>query len=227
MLRGIDISNNNNLTWNILDNTQPDFMIHKLTEGRSFEDKKFFEHVSLYHEWCIENKKYPLLGAYHFVNGAAGPLYEANNYINILYANLSYYFTGWPVIPIIDVEGKAHNLEKEYILTLFQIIERDLGVKPLLYTSASYLPKYKYLKEQNYGLWVASYGVSKPSTGPWPFWALWQYDNGTRTGTGVDMDYFNGTQEQFLKYCYNYKLPQSKCKCTANCEKCTCWERVQ
>lgn len=224
MLKGIDISNNNNLTWKILDNIKPDFMIHKLTEGRSFEDKKFFEDVSYYHEWCIENNKFPLLGAYHFVSGS-GAKSEAQNYLHILKLMLRDYFTGWPIIPIIDVEGKAHLLTSDYILTLFHLIEENLQTPPLLYTSSSYLPKYEYLAKENYGLWVASYGVSKPSTGPWPFWALWQYDNGTRTGTGVDMDYFNGTQDQFLKYCYN--APKEKCNCTANCEKCTCWERIQ
>lgn len=54
-----------------------------------------------------------------------------------------------------------------------------------------------------YKLWIANYGVSKPSI-PLPFtdWEFWQYSedgDGSKYGCdgGLDMNYFNGTEEEF------------------------------
>jgi lysozyme len=54
-----------------------------------------------------------------------------------------------------------------------------------------------------YKLWIANYGVAKPSI-PLPFtdWEFWQYSedgDGSKHGCsgGLDMNYFNGTEEEF------------------------------
>ena len=56
----------------------------------------------------------------------------------------------------------------------------------------------------NCGLWIAD-PSAKPRIGKWPVWAFWQYTTlhaGSVPGimTTIDMDYFNGTAVQFVKY---------------------------
>jgi hypothetical protein len=53
---------------------------------------------------------------------------------------------------------------------------------------------------------VANYGVTKPAVPKsWKTWSFWQYSEaGKITGIpydGVDLDYFNGTYEDLLKFC--------------------------
>jgi hypothetical protein len=55
-------------------------------------------------------------------------------------------------------------------------------------------------------LWIAHYGVIAPSLpryGGWTKWLLWQFsDSGTIDGyfSHVDVDLFNGTEEEYRKY---------------------------
>jgi peptidoglycan hydrolase-like protein with peptidoglycan-binding domain len=76
------------------------------------------------------------------------------------------------------------------------IAEADklLGVRPrLLYTYADMAATSfnDAFAEANPDLWIAEYGVSAPSTGPWKTWRLWQHESGGGPGGG-DADFYNG-----------------------------------
>lgn len=84
------------------------------------------------------------------------------------------------------------------------------GVKPLIYMNSSTLSRFDWtpVKNGDFGLWVANYGAndgqphSRPSSGVWPFWALWQYTSrGNKGGVSpVDVNIFSGDKAAFLKY---------------------------
>lgn len=88
----------------------------------------------------------------------------------------------------------------------------DAGIKaPLIYMSLSRVRgnNWQRLVEMNCGLWVAAWGNNDdiadaaPPSDEWPFWAVWQYSStGSVPGISgrVDLDYFQGTIEDFQKY---------------------------
>lgn len=84
------------------------------------------------------------------------------------------------------------------------------GVKPLIYMNSNVLGRYDWnpVQDKDYGLWVANYGANngkpntRPGSGVWPFWAIWQYTSwGNKGGIHpVDVNIFSGDVNAFLKY---------------------------
>jgi hypothetical protein len=60
---------------------------------------------------------------------------------------------------------------------------------------------------------VANYGVTSPVIGEFPTWKFWQYTNqgvGKNYGVdsaAIDLDFFNGTQVDLLKYANQSPAP--------------------
>lgn len=88
----------------------------------------------------------------------------------------------------------------------------DAGIAPpLIYMSLSRVRgnDWSRLVQMNCGLWVAAWGNNDdiadaaPPSDEWPFWAVWQYSStGSVPGISgrVDLDYFQGSVEEFKKY---------------------------
>lgn len=53
-------------------------------------------------------------------------------------------------------------------------------------------------------LWIAEYGVSAPSTGPWKTWRFWQTEGGGAPGGG-DKDTYNGDDTQLRDWVNTYR----------------------
>ena len=113
--------------------------------------------------------------------------------------------------PVVDIEEDVivygwKNYQSAIKLFL-DTVEGETGRKPMIYTSAYYWSFTNYPAwSGNYPLWVANYGVTKPAVPKsWKTWTFWQYSEaGKITGIpydGVDLDYFNGTYEDLLKFC--------------------------
>lgn len=93
------------------------------------------------------------------------------------------------------------------------------GVKPLIYMNSYTLGKFDWtpVKNGDFGLWVANYGPNngkpntRPGSGVWPFWALWQYTSrGNRGGISpVDVNIFSGDKAAFLKYGLQGSAPET------------------
>ena len=96
----------------------------------------------------------------------------------------------------LDCEVKAWKCSPRWARAWLDCVYKETGVKPLLYTSASYLGNLGCVAEGNYGLWVASYRKTKPAKlAPWQFAAMWQY-----TSEPYDHDLFYGDPETWKKY---------------------------
>lgn len=174
-----------------------DFCIVKASEGNTIKDPKFHQHL----DRC-KFVNIGLVGAYHYAHTADKPEEDAALFLHQIHTRAE---LGENMILALDLEGEdlARANSLEWSRRWLDIVYADTGIKPLLYTSASYTKKMGIIVEGDYGLWVAHWNVKKPSTGAWPFWAVWQY---TVENNALDLDYFNGTKEQYLKYCKSDKM---------------------
>ena len=94
----------------------------------------------------------------------------------------------------------------EWALNWLKYVEEKTGIKPLIYCSEWYAKNLKRIYENGNGLWIARYpGMSfvnagkKPSTGVYPYFAFWQY-NDKDGDKSIDVDFFNGKRKQFEAY---------------------------
>lgn len=195
MIHGIDISHHNKNMKDLKDLLKFDFIIMKASEGMGFRDNA----VSLYMN-VLKDKP---IGFYHFARPEinSDPKVEARNFINAILPYLKYN----PVLAL-DVEARALDVpfvgkwSKDFCKYVFD----NIGILPLIYCSASSTTLFKDCVDFGCGLWVAKWSKTEPTKKqikPWEFWAIWQYTSGgICSGVRVDLNYFNGTVEQFKKY---------------------------
>lgn len=189
MIQGIDISHHNGkINWDKL----PEFIEFvgvKCTQGTGYLDPKYKENIS------NARKKGKAILHYHYAEGIT-PIKE----VEWFYKNA-------------DIrEGECIALDFE-VRTPGQVIFCEDFIKqsitkfrftPFFYSYVSIIKLFKTGLPEICGLWIAD-PSGKPRTGAWKTWAIWQHTispAGTISGisTSVDMDYFNGTIEQFKKY---------------------------
>ena len=198
MLSGIDISHHNKYMKDPNCIISFDFVLMKASEGQGFKDKSVKDYTTI-----LKQKKKPLIGFYHFARPEinSDPWSEARNFIETVtpYLNMK------PILAL-DVEARALSvpLLDEWCLMFCMHVKRVLGIKPLIYCSAAETKRFKQCCDWGCGLWVAKWSdkISKKDIKPWEFWAIWQSTNsGICSAVRVDENYFNGTKDQFLKYC--------------------------
>lgn len=193
MLSGIDISHHNKdqIRRGSLNIAAPEFVIMKATEGKTYHDPEMLNYIRL---MDLERQ---LLGFYHYCRPEINePAAEAYNFIDRVgfYAGNAMY--------ALDVEGKSFQLSNDklsaWVLTWLKTVEKETGVKPLVYTGTEGLLKFgRAILANDTGLWFARYRnkLEKAMFSPYPFWAIWQF-----TSTPWDMDKFNGSRDQWMKY---------------------------
>lgn len=194
MLRGIDVSHHNNLNKILSIIDKPDFCIIKATEGKTYKDPMLGTNIRI----CLR-KRIPM-GFYHYARPELNtPVEECKNFLN------SVQFYSGNALFALDWEGEALKYPISWVREFLSYFYYATGVKPLIYTSASYTKNLKPLLDDNVGLWVAHYtSKEKPDIGVYPFWAIWQYASPNHNYTGkrcvCDYDYFNGNLLQLRKY---------------------------
>ena len=184
-LQGIDISHWDSRRGDALIKSA-DFVIMKATEGYSYVDPCF----DRWRGACSQYGK-TLIGFYHYARPDLGhkPEKEAEHFLNKVGS-----YVGNAVFAL-DWEGKSWNYSNSWARKWLDFVYKETGVRPLYYTSASYLRNASIIADGNYGLWVAAYRKTKPDCAPWDFCAIWQYSS-----TPYDHDIFYGNREQFKKY---------------------------
>lgn len=189
MLKGIDISH-----WNSASaiTKELDFVICKATEGNTYKDKTFLANLEKCSKLGIE-----CVGAYHFAKTNQNVQDNVDNFVNTVMKAKQF---GKSMILALDIEGIDITRKNafQWCLDWLQLVELATGIKPVVYVSASYTKKMKEIASHGYGLWVAHWTKKpKPTFYNWKFWAFWQYGVVNK----LDRDYFNGTKEQYIKYC--------------------------
>lgn len=166
--------------------------------------------------WAAAKEAGLLRGAYWFLDARGSANSQANLFKSLL--------AGDPgeLRPVVDYEHETTQLIKDkkgktksvplYLTTkqLYGFLETlNWPVKPIIYTGYYYWQDHgaKDAVFAEYPLWLAQYKVEKPQIpAPWKTWMFWQF---TETGHGrvlgaesnaIDLNYFNGSQEQLLKF---------------------------
>lgn len=193
MLKGIDVSRYQKT---LKDFSKYDFVIIKATEGVTYTDPCLDQHYNNLHgstDGKPDTKK--LYGFYHFARPENNDaIAEAKHFLSKVGHHAG------NALFVLDWEATALRYNISWAKKWMDYVYEQTGVRPLIYCSGSYTKNLKPLLNANYGLWVAHYNVSKPTTGVYPTYALWQY-----TSKPLDMNYFNGTATQFKAYCKKVK----------------------
>ena len=190
-INGIDVyTGNGNIDWT---RVNADFAMIKATQGRGqtpatrllsrFTDSKFKRN--------IQNVRCPA-GVYHYFTAIdkSKALAEIDYYCSIIepYRN---HIGLWAALDVESyyLDGLGKTELTAIVMTALERIE-SRGYKPMLYTNPNYL-KYRFKPHafDEYDIWLAHYGVSKPYSVP--NMKIWQYGK-TRTdgiSTDVDADY--------------------------------------
>lgn len=183
-IQGCDLSRWNSDTQfkNLLaENTS--FFIMKATEGRTYQDAAFLKRAD-------EVQRAGLgLAAYHFARPDNNMLAkrEAENFIKVMMKLRE------PCVVALDWEDKAESYSQDWILSWCDVIEKELGRKPMIYVNHAFATTKAFADISKYPLWCAKWGDEPTGKiGPWDGYTIWQYTN-----TPYDKDVFNGSLEQF------------------------------
>lgn len=203
-VHGIDVSHHNGkIDWTEVEkielrNAEPlSFVFVKATEGADLLDTRFI------YNWRSAKETMLLRGVYHFYRPSTNPLLQAKWFIK----NVALEEGDLP--PVIDIETRGFGSIKSYrsnLLVMAQALEKEYGVKPIIYTSHSFYSDYFSTKEfQGYKFWIARYDfhekVEKSKT-----WFFWQHsEKGRVAGIKglVDYNVFKGSLRELNKLCIN------------------------
>lgn len=191
---GIDVSEyQGTILWDsvqLIENNFPiRFVFIRATVGKYRADKKFNENWN-----ALKNSDY-IRGAYHYYR----PDENSNLQAALFKKQVTLEKGDFP--PVLDIEQipKKQSLAqlKVGIRNWLQIVEKHYGVKPIIYSGERF---YKdFLKEDfpEYTFWIANYNFFVENLKP--DWQFWQFtEKGTVAGIkgSVDINIFNGTEEE-------------------------------
>jgi lysozyme len=200
-IHGIDVSRwQSKIDWSQvygLDGNQDtihiSFAFIKATEGLLWEDPLYAAN------WAAAKKAGITRGAYHYFKPNSNAALQAKNFIS------SVKLKSGDLPPVVDVEERGKKGKKELVRSLkifLDKVEAHYGVKPIIYSPASFIESYLAADFSDYPFWVAHYYVSKPKPAPGIDWFFWQYhDRAVIAGCKVyvDMNVFNGSRKEFEK----------------------------
>ena len=195
MIHGLDLSHHQGeVDWDLLAyHHNPMFPLRfvfmKATEGSDLADEAFEANFRAAREHGM------IRGAYHYFNPKSDAVRQADFFIQHVALEQG------DLPPVLDVEEKGGLSKDELqqrVLTWLDRVEAYYKVKPILYSGFKF--RTRYLNDtlfSRYPYWIAHYYVdSVHYEGPWMFW---QHTNRGRVPgveKRVDLNIFNGTQEQ-------------------------------
>ena len=197
-IHGIDISHyQGDVKWKMLEQTRQgqfpvSFIFMKATEGGDYKDRRFDENFRRAKEAGL------IRGAYHFYNPYTDPIRQADFFITQVDLKKG------DLAPVLDIERKPRDkAQLQADLKVFlKRLELHYGVNPIIYTSFKYKTRYLDAPEFDaYPFWIAHYYVDSLSyVGAWQFWQHTDYGTVPGIDTSVDLNVFNGSQEELNQY---------------------------
>ncbi|MDR0918019.1 MAG: DUF1294 domain-containing protein [Oscillospiraceae bacterium] len=199
-VRGVDVSSyQGEIDWALLAENDIEFAFIKATEGSSFVDEYFLKN----YENALKTDL--RIGAYHFFSYDSSGLTQAQNFISVVGK------IDDMLPPVVDVEfygDKEKNLpDKDDVtreLTAFlTAIEEHYNQKPIIYATEKSYKLYISENFSDYDIWIRNVFTSPSNNKDWTFW---QYTNREKLDgySGkekfIDMNVFNGSQEEFESY---------------------------
>ena len=203
MTPGIDVSHwQGSVNWAAVKSAGTAFAFAKATESASDQDAQFAAN------WAGMQGAGLLRGAYHFFHTSQDAASQANFFMSVVNSNGGFLPVDLP--PVLDFEQASLDQAmsvaavQSAITTWLQTVAAKIGVTPMIYTNLSMGTEYLSGQFGSFPLWIASYNSSPPAPpSGWTNWQFWQYSqSGTIAGVSgnVDLDYFNGSQQQLLAF---------------------------
>lgn len=199
-MRGVDVSHyQGEIDWKHFREQGVDFAFIKATEGSSYVDERYGEN------WENAKAEGLYVGVYHFFSFDSPAAAQAEHFISVA-GDLS-----GALPPVVDIEyygdKRANPPEKDRVISrlqeLLDALEREYGVKPVIYTTYTVYNKYIRNEFDAYPLWIRN--VYYPPVDIGRQWTFWQYsDTGTIGGTSgeekyVDLNVFREGKEELEK----------------------------
>jgi len=196
-LVGIDISHHQGkINWNLVSSENFNFAFIKATEGVSFRDKRYYINYR-------NAKKIGLkTGSYHFFRANLSPKKQARHFIKTIRLQSG------DLLPVIDIEsldGVRRSVLIERVDIFLKEIEKEFGVKPIIYSSCNFYNLYLRSSFKDYPIWIAKYGLTEPILLDFNKYEFWQYsEKGKVKGINgyTDMNLFYGGSNDLLKFSY-------------------------
>jgi lysozyme len=220
LVHGVDVSvYEPNVDWRALRTQGFRFALIRATSSTGYVDPKFAEH------WAGAGEAGILRGAYHYLFGGQDARMQAESFIKTVGSDKG------ELPPIVDLEdaynedvsnGKLITTCKAFI----DIIEREFGRKPMVYSRRTYLEPRISIRgkapdwAKDYDLWIAQYpfefdpnrmpNVNMPKQpNGWKDWKFWQYSESAivdgvtdeiNRPTRIDLNWFRGTEAELYQY---------------------------
>ncbi|MEJ8475224.1 glycoside hydrolase family 25 protein [Roseibium algae] len=186
---GIDVSHyQGDINWAQVAEGGIVYAMIKASQGSSYVDPMFATN------WNGAKTSGLQRGAYHYFMPTDSFIQQADLLTNCL--NSVSYDANTDMLPAIDCEeldGCSPATYSYALAQLLQLLERQLGVKPMIYASPGFWSSIRNPDFTEYPLWLADYTDNQAPTipEPWTEYALWQYSNsGSIDGIegAVDLD---------------------------------------
>jgi len=198
---GVDVSKwDGTVTWGKVAAAGWSFAITKATEGVTYEDPSFVAN------WAGIKSAGLVRGAYHFYRPQDNGTQQADFFLSKVGA-----FAEGDLPPILDWEvtdSVSNTTDALGVQDFVGEVQARTGLTTIVYTSRRFLSTIG--NPTGFGglpLWDAWWQSSCPDIpDAWATWTFWQYSStvwvpGINGGdAGVDVNYFNGTQEQLLAF---------------------------
>ena len=203
-IRGIDVSHHQGtIDWEKLSRANigkegVNFVFVKATEGKNFLDENFNDNF-------YEAREIGLIrGAYHYFKPDVSAKDQAEYFLKQVHLEAG------DLPPVLDIEEKGSLSTKQLqkaAKTWLDIVERQYGVPPILYTGYKFRESYLKTKEfERYPYWIAHYYVPQLAyKGKWKFWQ--HTDCGKVNGIKgkVDFNIYNGSMYDLRRLCLQDK----------------------
>ena len=193
---GIDISQyQGNINWGELNTSHHpiEYIFVRATCGKNKKDKKFDDN------WENVKENGYLRGAYHYYRPNENSTKQFNNFKSVVTLSKG----DFP--PVLDIEKQSRLGSKkllEGVLNWLKLAEEHYGVKPILYTGASFYKDYLRGHVDDCTLWIAAYsGESKLKGIDWDFHQFSEEVVIKGVEYSVDGNNFKGSMEDLKGLC--------------------------
>jgi GH25 family lysozyme M1 (1,4-beta-N-acetylmuramidase)/uncharacterized protein YraI len=201
---GVDASRyDNEIDWKQVYAAGYRFAVIRATVGNYYTDPRF------YINWDGAKNAGMLVSAYHVIvatNSAATQISRLFSVLGSRKSDFPYVFD----IERKDVTNKTSNATA--IQDCVNELAKNDSRRPIFYTAKYFWQDYVAPSPDwsKYDLWVASYSTKPVLPSSWTGWKFWQYSESGKVpgmGAAADVDYFNGSYADLVKYCGTQPTP--------------------
>ena len=184
--RGIDVSKyQGTVNWDkVAGSKKVKYVYLKATEGMTIQDPYYKKNLEGVHDAGF------LVGSYHLYSSKTTAYQQFDNFKSMVKK------ADQDLIPVLDIEAvHGRNLNVERVDKILELMEREYGAKPMIYTSERlYLDYFSGKKYKDYQIFIANYHRF-----PKVRFTLWQYtQTGRVNGITGDVDFSEMNQSKSI-----------------------------